>query len=959
MVTRAKKLPARKRPAGTKVSDTKPAVEKRDDKKRTSANRPARKAGVTQKRVATTAAPKRAAAKKALGPAEKFDLAKLPVALRRSPAKLHDWLGEHLPWFLGPRITSIVPAGGQRGTILSIRGSQFAAARADNTVTINGTAVPVLSATGTELKALVTRDIDSGPVEVQIGTRLATSPVGFTITAYPGDDDDGPPVLAAGAGAGDAGDVNPIGTIRVMVVLCQANDRVPANLAAVRQTLTDDWNKVHEYYDQASYGRTNVQFDVAANAAALDGVFTDFVDLGASVQNVIGTQLGRVAAFAARQAQVEGFDLNNYQMLAAVVFTNGDFIRAWGGTDTQTFSYDNGKPTGDPARIHIDISLSHKINELWINETANWGRFAHEFGHNIVSAPSNSGDGTATLGEDVYGSDLVDGSAATAQDFELMGNHDSHPLFTGFHLEKLGYYKGANIRELSWDRNPHSEDVDIVAHGLAENGAGNRVHIVKVKVSDALTYYVEVRQRPGATAQVFDDSIPIGGAANQGGVIVTRVIAGEMHNNQQTRFITLMHDDTVQVQGSAIEDPARALRVTVVNDNVQARPQVCTVRIAWAQTVVNDPNGAFDLNVEPWDGDYQTPDIWVDRPPIGSFDNALDGQGRPTGSGDKPWVNHINQFTARVHVSGVMGATNVKATFYAVTPPGVGDNGNWSPIAVKTIAAIPTNGFMDTFCNWVPVVGKHTCLKVYASQQLGEISGDNNGAQENVFDFQAAGSSPADPLFVTTAIRNPTDDRRPIAVSLRGVPAGWIAQIPHAWVWLDGKAEREIDVMIWPPFDVNVYKFGQNKEGRLPGVAPIRVAGFTPRSYTEAFGPSERVVASRFYPIGGTFYRVSVRKRGTIRLISEPRARKTDVTVSGMVSPPRRAQRVLCAALLPDGKTQRTTETKTDATGRFNATIDLTDSQGKQQPGLHVLQAYIHNADDLSDAESNSVTLMR
>ncbi|MEP7247101.1 MAG: hypothetical protein ABI885_25925, partial [Gammaproteobacteria bacterium] len=100
-------------------------------------------------------------------------------------------------------------------------------------------------------------------------------------------------------------------------------------------------------------------------------------------------------------------------------------------------------------------------------------------------------------------------------------------------------------------------------------------------------------------------------------------------------------------------------------------------------------------------------------------------------------------------------------------------------------------------------------------------------------------------------------------------------------------------------------------------------------------------------------------KRGTIRLISEPRARKTDVMVSGMVSPPRRAQRVLCAALLPDGKTQRMAETKTDATGRFNATIDLTDSRGKQQPGLHVLQAYIHNADDLSDAESNTVNLMR
>ena len=129
-----------------------------------------------------------------------------------------------------------------------------------------------------------------------------------------------------------------------------------------------------------------------------------------------------------------------------------------------------------------------------------------------------------------------------------------------------------------------------------------------------------------------------------------------MHNNQQTRFITLMHDNRVQLAGATIEDPARALKITVVNDNVQARPLVCKVRVEWAQTIADDPNGSFDLKVEPWDGNYQTPDIWLDRDPFGTFDNPNDAEGRPTGAGDKPWVNHINQFTARLHVSGAMGA---------------------------------------------------------------------------------------------------------------------------------------------------------------------------------------------------------------------------------------------------------------------------------------------------------------
>jgi len=890
----------------------------------------------------------------------KFDIAKIPPALKKSPIKLRDWLDLHIPWFIGPHVNALEPAGGQRGTIITVHGGGFAANRADNDVTINGTPVPVLAASSNALKILATKDVDSGSVQVKVGIRTATSPYAFTVKGYPGDSDDGPPVFTTGAGNGAAGDVNPIGTIRVMVVLCQASDRMPANLAAVRTALTNAWNNVHTYYDQASFTRTNVQFDIAAAAATLDGVFTDFVDLSAAVQNIKNAQLNRVAAFAAQQAQNEGFNLNNYQMLCSVMFTNGAFIRAWGGTDTQTFSYDNGKPVGDPARIHIDISLTQKINELWIQETANWGRFAHEFGHNIVSAPTASGDGTATLGEDVYASDLVDGSAATAQDFELMGNHDSHPIFTGYHLEKLGYYQGANIRELIWDRNPHSEEVDIITHGMSEDANPNRFHIVKIKVSDALTYYVEARQRPGTTAQIFDDSIPIGGSANQGGVIVTRVIAGEMNNNQQTRFITLMHDDRVQVNGDVIEDPARALRITVVNDSVQARPLVCKVRVEWANTIANDPSGTFDLNVEPWDSNYQTPDIWVDRDPIGTFDNPSDAQGRPTGSGDKPWINHINQFTARVHVSGASGATNVKVTFYAVSPPGVGDNGNWSPISVKTIANIPSSGFMDTFCNWVPVVGKHTCLKVFASQQLGEISGDNNGAQENVFDFQAAGSSPADPLFIKTAIRNPIDERRAIHVSLRGVPLGWAAQIPHAWVWLDGKAEKEIDVMIWPLADVNAYQYGKNQEGRLPGLAPVKVAGFIERSYTEAMGNAQQVVGSRFYPIGGTFYRVGVRKKASIRLEAEGKnEHKDSIRVQGAVAPVRADQRILIDIILPDGKTHRTTETRSNASGQFGVQVIVADDNKKLQKGPHIVQGFIHNASELSDAESNVVTVLK
>jgi hypothetical protein len=864
-----------------------------------------------------------------------------------------------------PTISSFSPGIGPRGTVLTIDGSAFSANRLDNTVTVGGAGAFVLSASPNQLQVLTGPDTDSGALEVTVGGRTAKSGAPFTVTGYPAPSDDiadGPPVVTTGvADNPGTGDVNPIGQIRVLVVMLQTTDTAPANPAATRTQVATAWDRVHTYYDQVSYGRTDVRYDLTA-FATLDGTFADFVDTSPAVQNYRLNQLGRIAAIGVDAAAKQGFNINSYQMVCFVVFTNSQFVRAWGGASQNTFAYDNGLPVGDPNRISINITAAQAINTLYINESANWGRFAHEFGHNIVSAPTSSGDGTATLGEDVYGSDLVDPAAATAQSFELMGLHDSHPIFTGYHLEKLGYYQPANIQTLTWDRNPNAATFDVVAHGLTEDADPNRLHLVKVEVSDALTYYIEVRQRPGATAQIFDDQIPVGAAANLGGVIVTRVIAGEMHNNQQTRFITLMHANQVLVTGDTAEDPARALKITVLNDAVQARPLVCRIRVEWAQTVADDPSGAFDLRIEPWDSSYTTPDIWIDRDPFGSFDNALDSQGRPLSNGDRPRVGSINHVFARVHVSGASGATNVKVTHYAVTPPGVGDNGNWAPIAITTVPSIAANGFQDISCNWVPVVGRHTCLRAHVSAQFGEISGHNNAAQENVSDFISAGNSPCEPVLVRTAVRNPVDERRAVQVSLHGVPRGWMAQLPHAWFWLDGKAEKEIDVAIWPTGDFDAYQFGSRRkehgERYLTGTAPVRVRGSIDRSYDMSVMPSGESAASRFYPIGGVFYRVHVRRKSSIRIeIGRADEGKRALTVNGQVDPAVADQRVVIDLTAPSGKHAKTLVGLTGPDGRVQVTFDLRSAVKQNGTGTYNVQASIFNADELDDATSNMIQI--
>ena len=173
-------------------------------------------------------------------------------------------------------------------------------------------------------------------------------------------------------------------------------------------------------------------------------------------------------------------------MLAVVVNMNGAGIRGLGGWAKQSFKL--GSST---------LTLKNKaINLLIVAEDANWGRLTHEVAHNIVSVPVVSAAKTENEnevhGEDIYRSDLVDPDMATAADFDLMGHHDSHPLFSGFHLDRLGWYRPDNpghtgdIRELQWTRNPFSESFEVVAHGLARNSAANRFHLLKIVVSKGL-----------------------------------------------------------------------------------------------------------------------------------------------------------------------------------------------------------------------------------------------------------------------------------------------------------------------------------------------------------------------------------------------------------------------------------------------------------------------------------------
>ena len=361
-----------------------------------------------------------------------------------------------------------------------------------------------------------------------------------------------------------------------------------------------------------------------------------------------------------------------------------------------------------------------------------------------------------------------------------------------------------------------------------------------------------------------------------------------------------------------------------MNNVVQANPLALSVTLEWAQTIGDNPEGTFDLRLTQTSVPWVSDDIWVDRQPWG-ITNETDGDGHIVATREKPRPGEINHLFGQIFNSGPDDVTNVKLTYYAITPPGVGDNGAWAPIGMRTLPSVPASSARSDSINWTPTVGEHTCLKVYASPQFGEITGGNNQCQENVFYFAPPASSPPEPVRMKIAVRNPLEVESPVLLSTINVPQGYLVHLPHKWVILPPKGERHMYLTIVPYLDVQAYL----KEFRFRS-APIQVRGHVPRRYAESVGGTG-VPAFTHRIVGGLTANVTPKLRAEIE-VEPDRKCKTGIGVTGVVRPGLAGQRV-SAVVQPVGGEKFRVETKTGAGGRFEICIDPRRApQSKQQP---------------------------
>jgi hypothetical protein len=413
-------------------------------------------------------------------------------------------------------------------------------------------------------------------------------------------------------------------------------------------------------------------------------------------------------------------------------------------------------------------------------------------------------------------------------------------------------------------------------------------------------------------------------------------------------------------------DPARDIKITVLNDNVSNNPLICSVKIEWAQKISDDPSGLFDLRIDPWDYDCQTPDIWIHRNPFKAFAN-VDSEGRPIGNGDKPRPGEVNRFYARIHNDGEIDVSNAEVTFYSISPPGIGDNGNWSPIATRH-ADIEKNKAVDLFVNWTPVVGKHTCLKVYVGQQLGEITGGNNFAQENIFDFEAPASSVPDVVYIPVTVKNPLKERTIVFISLHGVKYGYIVQFPHAWVWLDALEERDLTLTVAPTSEYYEYEAIAKRFENPDYAAHISITGLIPRVYKEKIGITGWP-ASKLTNIGGIFATVKPKIRGELRISQEVLKPDGVVMVYGYLFPQKSGQSIILEVSSPLFNTLHI-NTVTDIDGKFIVTIDYKKIYDESLKNMIVknerdfrlrirtkAQAFVFDAGEIAETSSNIIQL--
>jgi M6 family metalloprotease-like protein len=310
---------------------------------------------------------------------------------------------------------------------------------------------------------------------------------------------------------------------------------------------------------------------------------------------------------------------------------------------------------------------------------------------------------------------------------------------------------------------------------------------VTQRINERASYYVEARKKSGS----FDSALP------SNAVLVYYVNEDIGQGFGPLRLIDAVPGTSNDLTDAGLLPSPATSTLTDIDSsglNVEVLTKVGSEDYR-VHITYDPPETQNDVWIHPHDGNWKSPDIWIDSPACNSGICGFDTDGGRTevDRGDKPQPNKVNRIYARIFNHGPATAHNVQVDFYVSEPwhaidggdvdPDTGGNTAFNHHFVKFVADVPPtddiNG-MVVYVEWTPTTPSgdvHTCIKVKIATVFNDINPANQASQENIDEYDLTSHSPYPPVQDDFKVVNPYDHGILVYLRADDVPAGWTADI--------------------------------------------------------------------------------------------------------------------------------------------------------------------------------------
>lgn len=554
-----------------------------------------------------------------------------------------------------------------------------------------------------------------------------------------------------------AENIGPIGAQQRVLVICVKYD----DIDNTRMTAAD-WvnllnNETNNFYNQATFNQTNFTFETPQGPGVpADGWF----DLGYETDDFKDIPKFETVGQAAIDLADPFVDFSQYNRV--LVLTNSP---NFGGKGTQGFRWwridegveaefeEDGKTVG---KRLMSLAL---VNEWEANSHGKpfdeaGSVVAHELGHNL---------GVRTHYKDLKWHPGTTLDAVSPWD--IMGISPTLNHFLGWAKTDRGWIPPTSVVTLG---PPVGSDIDTIITLEPQEVGTNGVQVIKIpftKVTPGapfVGYVIENRKQINGDELLPNEGVLVSLVNESPGALVRCAVVPDPVTPNTLK-------EAPWEVGDTFHDPTYDITVTVVSQSGDDYK----VRVEYKLP----PNAKPDPMLIPWGAPpWESVDIWVDSEKNGwDTYKYTDAGGNPTGNGDPAWVDRTNRVYVRVRNIGPGTATNVKVAVYVNHPPGMGDAGeDWKKLGTIIFPSIGPGMTAEDYVKWKPTEGAHTCIKAVIEDIPGELSTDNNSAQENVSHFTTTAGSPYQPVGLKMRVYNPfSTEETLVHYHVRDIPSGW------------------------------------------------------------------------------------------------------------------------------------------------------------------------------------------